>query len=336
MFAHETLYGGLDENDEPTLKGGLAAYLARKGHDVWVIDLRSSGSVPTAKVDWEFEEAALIDIPVALEYITENTKKSSVNVVAHCMGAMKLSMLMMCSETSFKSYNSAQTLEQTRSRIGRIVLSQAGPYVRFSAANRLRERIINVVKHVEDFDLQFEHNSKFSEQEEVMDRILNAFPYPENEIKIENPLIGNRFWVRGRHRMDALYGKTMSLKNMDMSVLERFHDFFGPLSFRMLEQVIWFSRRNQISDTYGGDYKLLYSELKRVWHQDTLWIHGEENQLLDPISTILTTLIFDESDADNFTANILEGFGHQDCMMGKNCEKPFSLIHEHISKVVPA
>jgi len=136
--------------------------------------------------------------------------------------------------------------------------------------------------------------------------------------------------------MDALYGKTFSLKNMDLAVLDRFHDFFGPLSFRMLEQVIWFSRRNQISNTYGGDYKLLRSELKRVWNQDTLWIHGEENQLLDPISAVLTTLVFDECGADNFKAKILKNFGHQDCMMGKDCELPYGLISEHFTKNIMA
>ena len=332
MFAHETLYGGVDEIDGATLKGGLAAYLARKGHDVWVVDLRSSGSLPTARVDWEFEEAALIDIPVALEYISKNTGSSTVNVVSHCMGAMKFSMLMMCSDTNFKRYNKVQNLDETRQRIGRIVLSQAGPFVRFSPANRLRERIIGVVKNLANFDLQFEENPDASDSEEVLDRALNIMPYPEHELRIENPKFAKRFWVRGRHRMDALYGKTFSLKNMDLSVLERFHDFFGPLSFRMLEQVIWFSRRNQISDTYGGDYKLQLSELRRHWQQDTLWIHGEENELLDPISAILTTLIFDESKADNFKVQILKNFGHQDCMMGKNCELPYGLINDHFNK----
>jgi len=252
------------------------------------------------------------------------------------MGAMKFSMLMMCSERNFKRYNQVQELEETRSRIGRIVLSQAGPYVRFSAANRLRERIFSTIKNIADFDPQFAENPAAGDKEEVMDRLLNILPYPEHEIAIENPISGLRFWVRGRHRMDVLYGKTFSLKNMDLKVLDRFHDFFGPLSFRMLQQVIWFSRRNQISDTYGGDYKLLRSELTRVWNQETLWIHGEENQLLDPISAVLTTLVFDESGANNFNVRILKNFGHQDCMMGKDCEIPYSLISEHFTKNIMA
>jgi len=338
MYAHETLYGGLDDKGTD-LKGGLAAYLARKGHDVWVIDLRSSGSLPTAKVDWDFEEAALIDIPAALEYISHETGKSKVNVMAHCMGAMKLSMLMMCGTNNFARYHpgyskklAEQYLVNTRNRIGQIVLSQAGPYVRFSPANRLRERIISVVKNIPGFDLQFEENPDAGEREEIMDRILNAMPYPEHEIRIENPRRETRFWVRGRHRMDALYGKTFSLKNMDLKVLDRFHDFFGPLSFRMLEQVIWFSRRNQISSTYGGDYKLSHDKLKQNWHQDTLWIHGEENKLLDPMSPILTTLVFDECGANNFTTKILKNFGHQDCMMGSDCEEPYRLISNHFEE----
>lgn len=332
MFAHETLYGGKNESGDAALKGGLAAYLARKGHDVWVIDLRSSGCLPTAKVDWDFEEAAFIDIPVALEYISRETGKPKVSVVAHCMGAMKLSMLMMCSDQNFNKYNDAQDLHETRGRIGRIVLSQAGPFVRFSAANRLRERVVSVIKNMADFELQFEENPKESDKEAILDRLLNVMPYPEDELKLENPKGGNRFWVRGRHRMDAIYGKTFSLKNMDLRVMDRFHDFFGPLSFGMLEQIIWFSRRNQISNNYGGGYKMRGDELKRAWPQDTLWIHGEDNQLLDPMSPVLTTIAFDECEKENFTVEIIKEFGHQDCMMGKDCEVPYSAISRHLGK----
>lgn len=331
MYAHETLYGGQERDTHgKRVKGGLAAYLARAGHDVWVIDMRSSGSVDTAKTDWDFEEAAFIDLPVALEYIAKKTGKSKVNVMSHCMGAMKVSMLMMCSETHFNKYNTAHDLKHIRKIIGRIVLSQAGPYVRFSPANRMRERILSVAKNYDNFDLQFRESEKTSPVEDFLDRLLNAMPYPENELKIENPLVGNRFWVRGRHRMDALYGKTFSLKNMDLAVLDRFHDFFGPLSIRMLEQVIWFARRNQISTRYGGEYRSLKTALKKNWDQETLWIHGEENELLDPMSPVLTSLVFDELGMDNLRVQILKEFGHQDCMMGKRCELPYSLISDHL------
>lgn len=335
MFAHETLYGGTDNNGVD-LKGGMAAYLARQGHDVWVIDLRSSGSLATAKVDWDFEEAALIDIPVALQAIAQKTGCAKVNVIAHCMGAMKLSMLMMCSDTLFARYNHCQDLTETRNLIGNIVLSQAGPIVRFSPANRLRERILSVIKNYKGFEIQFEESADGSLTEDIVDRLLNAMPYPEEEIKIENPLYGNRFWVRGRHRMDALYGKTFSLKNMDQKVLERFHDFFGPLSLRKLEQVIWFSRRNQISDSYGGEYRLDKEKLKKVWTQKTLWIHGEDNELLDPVSPVLTMLVFDRAGLSNLQVEILKNFGHQDCMMGRDCEIPYALIDQHLQPEEPA
>lgn len=330
MFAHETLYGGQEIIDGRRVKGGLAAYLARAGHDVWVIDLRSSGSVDTAKIDWDFEEAAFIDLPVALEYIAKETGKPKVNVMAHCMGAMKVSMLMMCSETHFRQYNNEHSLKDIRHRIGRIALSQAGPYVRFSPANRMRERVLSFAKNYRGINYQFRENEKASPVEDFMDRLLNAMPYPEHELKIENPLVGKLFWVRGRHRMDALYGKTFSLKNMDLAVLDRFHDFFGPLSIRMLEQVIWFARRNQISTLYGGEYRLQKSALKESWKQETLWIHGEENELLDPMSPVLTSLVFDELGMDNLRVEILKEFGHQDCMMGERCELPYSLISDHL------
>ena len=46
----------------------LALYLHRRGHDVWVLDLRTSAGMPSAILPWHFEDAALADLPVAIAH----------------------------------------------------------------------------------------------------------------------------------------------------------------------------------------------------------------------------------------------------------------------------
>ena len=64
----------------------------------------------------------------------------------------------------------------------------------------------------------------------------------------------------------------------------------------------------------------------------TLWIHGDENGLIDPISPVLTQRLFDEanSSAENFKVKILPFFGHQDSLMGRTSNKVFKSVIEHL------
>ena len=131
--------------------------------------------------------------------------------------------------------------------------------------------------------------------------------------------------------MDALYGRTFSLKNVTSKTLEHIDDFFGPLSFQTLEQTLWISKRKQISDWEGHSYYLKRQNFDTRWDHPTLWIHGEKNGLIDPRSPSLTALICDEQGLDNFTFEIIPDTGHQDCLIGENCEVPFGHIAKHLS-----
>jgi pimeloyl-ACP methyl ester carboxylesterase len=66
----------------------------------------------------------------------------------------------------------------------------------------------------------------------------------------------------------------------------------------------------------------------------TLWIHGAENGLIDPISPVLTQRLFDEANGpdNNFKAEILENLGHQDSLMGCFTDKSFQLVIDHLDE----
>jgi len=322
-FAHPALYGGADR------KGGLAAYLANLGREVWVLDMRSSCAVAGRRTPWTFEDMAFNDIPIAISQVCEMSGRSQIDVVAHCMGAAMLSMTLLGEP---KNCADRDRIESTPGKIRKIALSQAGPFLRFTGANTLRAYALNYVrKLMPQSGYEFTPKDPNSANNVLLDRFLNTIPYPDTaEFKKENRILSNTYWVRARHRMDALYGRTFSLKNVTAKTLAHIDDFFGPLSFQTLEQTLWISKRKQISDWEGHSYYLKRQNFETRWSHPTLWIHGEKNGLIDPRSPSLTALVCDEQDLNNFTFEIIPDTGHQDCLIGKNCEVPFGHIARHL------
>ena len=169
----------------------------------------------------------------------------------------------------------------------------------------------------------------------MIDRLLATLPYPDDsEFDLEYPHIGTSPYIRERHRMDILYGRTFSLRNMSPGVLRNLSEFFGPLSIETVKQTIYFANTAQITDRHGIKILRSTGAVKQHWHMPTLWIHGAENGLIDPISPVLTQRLFDEANGpdNNFKAEILENLGHQDSLMGCFTDKSFQLVIDHLDE----
>ncbi|MFT6309303.1 MAG: choline dehydrogenase-like flavoprotein/pimeloyl-ACP methyl ester carboxylesterase [Halioglobus sp.] len=327
-FAHGTLYGGDNK------KGGLAQYLCDLGHDVWILDMRSSSAFECAKAPWDFEHMAYNDIPAAIEKIHHETGLDKIDVVAHCMGAVMLSMALLGKP---KGALEQSAISNMHSKINRIVLSQAGPFLQFTPMNTMRSWVLGFVKQLlPKQGYEFNPDRPSSEHEVIMDRLLNTLPYPDSsEFDRENPKRGYTTWVKTRHRMDALYGRTFSLASMSDEILDHIDDFFGPFNFQTLEQTLPISKRRQISSRFGTDFNITAEELHSRWEYPTLWIHGEHNGLIDPISPSLSALRFDESNNKQLQIKIIANKGHQDCLMSSDCREPFEAISRHLTSDIP-
>ena len=90
----------------PVLDPHAAGYFWERGRDVWILDMRTSCGMPTARLPWTFEEAALADIPKAIDFIWHATEKQrhdanpdgepvKIDVLAHCMGSVMFSMALL-------------------------------------------------------------------------------------------------------------------------------------------------------------------------------------------------------------------------------------------------
>ena len=331
----------------------LARYFWKRKRDVWILDLRTSSGMPTARYPWAFEDAALADIPAALDFIYRETGKNKVDVFAHCMGAAMFSMALLAPpEPGDRFFRERAELPTW---IRRIVLSQIGPVVVFSPANIFRAYLMSYLRHflpLANYEFRVSPDPSLTDQ--LIDRFLATLPYPDEEFDIENP-----FWppwrstpfVGTRHRMDALYGRDFSLANIDGRVLEYIDDLFGPLSIDTVAQAINFARLEVVTNQAGrneyvsrdnfltrwvrnppgiGDVDNGLAEVRRVGIA-TLSIHGAENGLADVATlTRMDTLLRKNLGLD-FEKYRVEGCGHQDCLIGRDAGRVFAKVFDFLS-----
>jgi choline dehydrogenase-like flavoprotein len=323
----------------------LALYLHERGHDVWVLDLRTSAGMPSGQLPWHFEDAALADIPVAIAHIREATGAAEVDVFAHCIGAVMLGMALLTHPTELWKFDLVdpadggprpkrygQELLALRGSIGRIVLSQKAPTLVYSDGNVLRAYFMRALRRVilpDDYQFTVPTEPK-GVAGGLLDRVLSTMPYPDDEFWRENPSWWRRTpWAGFRHRMDALYARDFSLKNITRKTLASIHDLFGPLNLETVAQAIHFARFNTITDGAGRAIDTQAAVLAERWpRQGTLCIHGEENGL----ANVVTVDVFE---AHLRRAGItpvirtIENYGHQDCLIGRGADRN---VFQHIAR----
>ncbi len=312
----------------------LAQYLWNHGRDVWILDLRTSSGMPTARLPWAFEDAALMDIPAALARIHDECAghaDGKLDVVAHCMGSAMFSMAALAPpESGDRFFREREELPQW---IGNVVLSQVGPVVRFSPANVFRAYAMRYFRQfVSAAPYEFRVGPDPSLADQLLDRFLASTPYPKDEFDIENPRWpwARTPFVGTRHRMDALYGRDFNIRNIDARVLAYIDDLFGPLNLETVSQTIHFAKLGLITNRSGRNVYLSRANLRERWRFRTLSIHGRENGLTD-ISTLARMTKVLETDAGrDFRTYPFDGLGHQDSLIGRTAGEVFKVMHDFL------
>jgi choline dehydrogenase-like flavoprotein/pimeloyl-ACP methyl ester carboxylesterase len=317
------------------VRPNLAEHFCRRNRDVWILDLRTSSGMPTARHPWAFEDAGLADIPAAFDFIHRETGEK-LYVVAHCMGSVMFSMAVLKPpEPGDPYFRERSELPQ---RVEKAVLSQIGPVVVMSPANILRAYVLGYARHylpLADYDFRVKPDPGLVDQ--LIDRLLATLPYPEHEFDVENPLWPCRRtpFVGTRHRMDALYGRDFSLAARNGTpligrrALEYIDDLFGPLSIETVSQGIHLARMQVITTRAGHNEFALRENMKR-WSFPTLSIHGEENGLADVATLDLLEKLFAQDEPSRFRKKKIPGFGHQDCLIGTRAAEVFAEISDFL------
>jgi cholesterol oxidase len=325
------------------VKPNMAEYFYRRGRDVWLVDLRTSSGMPTARHPWRFEQAALEDLPAAFDLICRESGADSLDVFAHCMGSAMFGMAVLAPPQAGDRFHAER--RRFPGRVHRAVLSQIAPVVVMSPANIFRGYAMSYLRHILPFaGYEFRPSADPGMYEQVFDRLLATLPYPKEEFDAEN-----RFWpwrtlrfVGTRHRMDALYGRDFSLASrrgralLSDEVLEHIDDLFGPLSIDTVAQAIHFARCEVITNAAGRNEYVLPDNLLERWTFPTLSIHGEENGLADVATLERFRRKCREYAGIDIAVRAFPGFGHQDSLIGKRAPEVFSAVFDFLAEGVDA
>ncbi|MBY0467202.1 MAG: GMC family oxidoreductase N-terminal domain-containing protein, partial [Burkholderiales bacterium] len=338
----------------PSLQPSAAEFFCRQGREVWVVDLRTSTGLPTATHPWSMEEVALVDIPAALTHIRQ-VSQQPVDVLAHCIGCVMLSMAMLTTARDLRSgsvrlgtdalLTDAQlaTLDAFNGRlpddtgphpcIRKVILSQKGPVLRYTDSNVFRGYLMQSIRRwVLNDGYQFRRSATPGLAEELTDRLLASVPYPDEEYDTENPFWppGKTVpWVGSRHRMDALYGRDFSVNQLSEATRDAIDDLFGPINMDTVAQTIHFTRLSTITNQNGRGEFVTPERLHTHWRDvPTLAIHGQENGLVDVSTQDLLTanmrkagVPFRAQPSDQPPYNQL---GHQDVLIGTSSAQVFA------------
>lgn len=319
------------------VKPNMAEYFFRRGRDVWILDLRTSSGMPTARHPWAFEDAAYEDLPAAFERIARDTGQPSFDVFAHCMGSAMFSMAVLAPpDPGDRFFAERQRFPQ---RVHRAVLSQIAPVVVMSPANVFRGYAMSYLRHFLPFaNYEFRVAAEPGMMDQLLDRLLATLPYPEEEFDAEN-----RFWpcrslrfVGTRHRMDALYGRDFSLADsrgralLSDEVLEHIDDLFGPLSIDTVAQAIHFARLETIATVNGRNDYVLPRNLRERWTFPTLSVHGAENGLADVATLERFRRKLWQDAGIRIETCAFRDFGHQDSLIGVRARRVFRVAYDFL------
>ena len=316
-----------------TTETSLVKRLLEQNYDVWGFDSRLSPRVTPTQTDYTLDDVAAQDWPRAVTHVLGETKAESLQIVAHCVGALTAQMALLGGHVP---------TEQVR----RMVLMQ---FTVHPAANWF-----NVVKSelglAHDFSNGFPPFLSGIVQSELGDgpdweaikgllkdgipKINPVAPQPgtegyripldelHNSVDWNAPFgIDHVCYSPTCHRIYGLYGPVIAHKNLNEATHDAMRQMFGEIATRPFEQLGLIMERGMAVSSTGEDIYLCNPErLKLPIHI----ISGTINQIVQPESGYYTQQWLKEKmpgDAGLFTRTLIEGYAHNDCIIGKHADK---------------
>ena len=289
-----------------TIETNLLEYLFASQYDVWLLDFRASIDLPYATTQFTADDVAAKDYPAAIAKVTEVTGAATVQVLAHCYGAMTFSM-GLCSGK----------VEGVRSA----VISQISTHIVPPVVNRIRTGL-----HLPDFlaklgipSLNAYTDTHEDWHETLYNKALALYPIGE---RCQNPVC---------HRITFMYAPLYRHAQLNEVTHEVLHEMFGIANIRAFEGLEMMTRAGHVLAADGSDAYLPH--LDRM-NMPILFIHGAENECFLPESTEQTFHAVSRANpALRYSRKVIPGYGHIDGIFGKDAARDvYPLILRHFEE----
>jgi cholesterol oxidase len=288
-----------------TIETNLLEYLFAHGFDVWLLDYRASIELPASKTQFSADDIARYDYPAALEKVREVTGAESVQMVVHCFGSTTFFMAMLAG------------LQGVRS----VVCSQIATHIVAPGATRLKSGL-----HLPSALAALGVNSLTayaSKNENWFSRLYDEALklYPEQAEEHCNDAVC--------HRISFMYGLLYKHEQLNEAThAGALHEMFGIGNIKAFEHLATMVRKGQLVNFNGDDIYLPYLDRLAI---PITFIHGAENACYLPESTRKTFELLCKTNGSHlYSRSVIPGYGHIDCIFGKNAAAdvyPFILHH---------
>ncbi len=278
-----------------TIDTNLLEYLYINGYDCWLLEMRISIALPSAKQAWTLDDIARYDYPAAVKTIMDATGNPDIQALVHCAGATTFFMAMMSG------------LQHIRAA----VVSQIGPdhivapIVKAKAGLHLPSLLDAI-----GFDSATAYaDNKSSWLNKLYDKALNLQHFDVEE----------RCSSAVCHRVSFMYSLLYEHDQLNRLTHDNLHELFGICHMDIFKHLALCARKQHIVNSEGKNvYTPHWSQLKIP----ITFIHGAENASYLPESTERSfNKLVEVNGPDGYARHVIPGYGHIDCIFGKNAVK---------------
>ncbi len=274
-------------------KQNLTEFLYANEYDVWLFDYRAGIELPSAKRDFDFDDVANVDWPLAVAKVREETGASTVQLLGHCMGSMSIQMALLAG------------LKDVRSA----VCSQGMAIVDPSALVRLKNAL--KVGHLLD-GLGFERvfpPKRRTLLTQTLDAVMRAIPMAREE-KCGLALCR---WV------NAIYGLTHTHAQLNDATHLALHRMFDVGNLTALRHIALIMKHGHVVDHLGDNTYMPHASRVK---QPLLLLQGERNYIFLPKGSQDTARWLRKSNGPNlYERKLLRGYAHLDGLLGRNAHE---------------
>jgi cholesterol oxidase len=286
-----------------TVETNLVEFLTAHGYDVWNLENRASIDLASSNGQFNLDEVATFDYPAAVQVVRDKTGARTVQFLGHCFGATTLTMSLL------------GPLQDVRS----VVLSQVAAHAVVPPITHLKSGL-HVPGLLDALGVQ-SLTARATEAhwwERLYDAALKLQPVPADE-RCDSAVC---------HRITFLYGLLYEHGNLSAATHGTLHESFGVANIHALEHLALITRKGHVVDHKGGEAYLVHPEKMKL---PVCFVHGAANACYLPKSTELTFEWLSSANGNLYTRHVVPGYGHIDCIFGKDAAKHvYPLILKHL------
>lgn len=284
----------------PPTRVTLPAMLSAAGFDVWMLNWRSS--IDLRPIQWNLDDAAVLDFPAAVEVILQETGKTSLKAIVHCQGSCAFLMAMVAGKLP---------------EVTTVVANSSGLHPLVPWTTRLKVPVaMTVFGKVDGFNPQHGiHAPTFSAK--VIDWLVRATHHEcDNAVcKYASFVYGFGFPTMWNH------------DNLDAATHDWLKGEFGHAPIKLFKQIRRCIGKGRLVAMGGYPRDVLPREFALEDHppETTATFHfvtGAENRCFRPAAMKATAEYFNRfSRTKQHSFYEFPGYGHMDVFIGRNASE---------------